>query len=49
LRGLVAETRLSAQQLVLPLFVRSGRKTRLPVRAMPGVSQLSLAAAAGSQ
>jgi porphobilinogen synthase len=38
---LVAETRLSVQQLVLPLFVRSGRKTRLPVRAMPGVSQLS--------
>ena len=41
LRALVAETRLSAQQLVLPLFVRSGRKVRLPVRAMPGVSQLS--------
>lgn len=41
LRGLVAETRLSAEQLVLPLFVRPGRKVRLPVRAMPGVSQLS--------
>src|SRR5437867_1672102 len=41
LRALVAETRLSVQQLVLPLFVRPGRKTRLPVRAMPGVFQLS--------
>jgi porphobilinogen synthase len=41
LRALVAETRLSAQQLVLPLFARPGRKMRLPVRAMPGVAQLS--------
>jgi porphobilinogen synthase len=41
LRALVAETRLSVQQFVLPLFVRPGRKVRLPVRAMPGVSQLS--------
>ncbi len=41
LRALVAETRLSVQQLVLPLFVRAGRKVRLPVRAMPGVYQLS--------
>lgn len=41
LRALVAETRLSVQQLVLPLFARPGRKTRIPVRAMPGVAQLS--------
>src|SRR2546422_9285232 len=41
LRALVAEPRLSVQQLVLPLFVRPGRKTRVPVRAMPGVFQLS--------
>jgi porphobilinogen synthase len=41
LRALVAETRLSVQQLVLPLFARPGRKARLPVRAMPGVAQLS--------
>jgi porphobilinogen synthase len=40
-RGLVAETRLSAHQLVLPLFVRPGRKLRRPVGAMPGVFQLS--------
>ena len=41
LRQLVAETRLSAEQLVLPLFVRSGRRIRHPVAAMPGVFQLS--------
>ncbi len=41
LRHLVAETRLNAGQLVLPFFVRSGRKLRVPVDAMPGIFQLS--------
>jgi len=41
LRRLVAETRLSAEQLVLPLFVRPGSKVRRPVAAMPGVFQVS--------
>jgi porphobilinogen synthase len=41
LRRLVAETRLSAAQFVLPLFVRAGRKLRRPIAAMPGVFQLS--------
>src|SRR5258707_3370668 len=41
LRRLVSETQLSASQLVLPLFVRSGRKLRQPIAAMPGVFQLS--------
>lgn len=41
LRRLVSETRLSAEQLVLPLFVRSGRAVRRPINAMPGVFQLS--------
>ena len=41
LRRLVAETRLSAGQLVLPLFARPGRKVRRPVDSMPGVFQLS--------
>jgi porphobilinogen synthase len=41
LRQLVAETRLSVSQLVLPLFVRSGKRVRRPVHAMPGVFQLS--------
>ena len=41
LRRLVCETRLSVEQLVLPLFVREGRKLRQPIGAMPGVFQLS--------
>src|SRR5438309_8232914 len=41
LRRLVSETRLSADQLVLPLFARPGRKLRRPVESMPGVFQLS--------
>jgi porphobilinogen synthase len=41
LRRLVAETRLSVEQLVLPLFVRRGRKLRHPINSMPGVFQLS--------
>jgi porphobilinogen synthase len=41
LRRLVSETQLSAAQLVLPLFVRPGRKLRRPIHAMPGVFQLS--------
>ena len=42
LRALVRETRLSAEQLVLPLFVRSGTQLRRPIAAMPGVFQLSI-------
>ena len=41
LRRLVAETRLSADQLVLPMFARFGRKVRRAIDAMPGVFQLS--------
>jgi porphobilinogen synthase len=41
LRALVRETQLSVAQLVLPLFVRPGRKVRRPIAAMPGVFQLS--------
>src|SRR5687767_6811125 len=41
LRRLVCETRLSVEQLVLPLFVRSGKKLRKPIGAMPGVFQFS--------
>jgi porphobilinogen synthase len=41
LRRLVAETHLSASQLVLPLFVRSGKKLRRPIAAIPGAFQLS--------
>ena len=41
LRRLVRETHLSVDQLVLPLFVRSGKKVRNPIASMPGVFQLS--------
>ncbi|HTL57358.1 MAG TPA: porphobilinogen synthase [Candidatus Limnocylindrales bacterium] len=42
LRRLVRETVLDPGQLVLPLFVRGGRKVRRPIGSMPGVFQLSL-------
>ncbi len=41
LRRLVAETALGIDHLVLPLFVRPGRKVRNAIDAMPGVFQLS--------
>ena len=41
LRQLVRQSHLAASHLVLPLFVRPGRKLRRPVNAMPGVFQLS--------
>ena len=41
LRGLVRETRLSAEQFVAPLFVRLGRGLREPIGSLPGVSRLS--------
>jgi porphobilinogen synthase len=40
-RRMIRETELRAGQLVLPLFVRAGRKLRRPIGAMPGVFQLS--------
>ena len=42
LRALVRETRLSPDQLVMPLFVRDGRNVRAPIPAMPGQFQLSV-------
>ena len=42
LRGLMRETRLSADQLVMPLFVRSGKQVRSPIPSMPGQFQLSI-------
>ena len=41
LRRMVRETQLTADGLVLPLFVRGGRKIRRSIEAMPGVFQLS--------
>jgi porphobilinogen synthase len=39
---MVRETQLTPAQLVLPLFVRSGRGIRQPVDSMPGVCQTSV-------
>jgi porphobilinogen synthase len=48
LRGLVRETELRAEQLVLPLFVTEAPRkglAREPIPAMPGVERLSMAEA----
>ncbi len=42
LRRLVAETRLHAADLVLPVFVREGITEPVPISAMPGVVQHTL-------
>ena len=42
LRRLVRETRLSVDNLIMPLFVVPGRKVEHPVGSMPGVAQLSV-------
>ena len=42
IRGLVRETRLSAESLVYPMFVCEGTGVRKDVRSMPGVCQLSV-------
>jgi porphobilinogen synthase len=41
LRNLVAETRVSPEQLVLPAFVREGATEPQPIASMPGVVQHS--------
>ena len=42
LRNMVRETHLAPSQLVLPVFVRDGRKLRRSVESMPGVNQTSV-------
>jgi porphobilinogen synthase len=41
LRDLVRETRLHPKMLVAPMFVRSGRGVRTPIRALPGADHVS--------
>jgi porphobilinogen synthase len=41
-RRLVAESRLSAGDLIWPLFVHEGENRRQPVASMPGVERLSI-------
>ena len=42
LRRMVRETRLSLDDLIMPLFVRPGRGVRRPIASMPGQCQLSV-------
>lgn len=42
LREMVAETRLSVNELIYPLFIHYGRGVRVPISSMPGVFQLSV-------
>lgn len=41
IRALVAETTLSVNDLILPVFVQEGRNLRTPIVTMPGVERLS--------
>src|SRR5882724_7176382 len=41
-RRLVAEHKLSADDLIWPVFVQEGRNARTPVESMPGVDRLSV-------
>src|SRR5216684_2523236 len=42
LRELVRETEVGVRDLILPLFVRHGTKTRQPIASMPGHFQISV-------
>ncbi|MRT93597.1 porphobilinogen synthase [Ancylomarina sp. 16SWW S1-10-2] len=41
-RDMVAETSLSADDLIMPLFVCPGEKVKNPIKSMPGNDQLSI-------
>jgi len=41
-RRLVAENRLSVDDLIWPIFVAEGKNARIPVASMPGVERLSV-------
>ena len=41
-RRLVAETKLSVDDLIWPVFVQEGRNERTPVVSMPGVDRLTI-------
>lgn len=42
IRGMVRETALSVQDLILPLFVTFGKRVKKPIGSMPGHYQLSI-------
>lgn len=41
-RDLMAETRLAAQDLILPLFIIEGDNKREPIASLPGIERLSI-------
>ena len=47
LRDLVRETELAPNDFILPLFVRHGKQTRVPITSMPGHAQLTVDLLAG--
>ncbi len=42
LRDLVRETELAPNDFILPLFVRHGTQTRIPINSMPGHAQITV-------
>lgn len=42
IRSLVQETHLQPSDLIMPLFVKSGKTEREPIEAMPGIERLSV-------
>lgn len=40
-RRLLAETQLSTDDLILPVFVHEGQEAQIPIPSMPGISRLS--------
>lgn len=47
-RRLVAETRLSVDDLILPVFIVEGKNERQPIPSMPGVHRLSIDVLSGA-
>ncbi len=41
-RALVAETKLSVDDLIYPMFVMPGKNKKVPVKSMPGIYKLSI-------
>ena len=47
-RRLVAETRLTTDDLIWPLFIAEGTRSREPIPSMPGVARMSIDVAVGA-
>ena len=41
-RALMRETRLCAENFILPLFITDGEAVRQPIASLPGVERLSI-------